>query len=86
MQQTALTLSGLQDKRHAIPTLVLNKCNHSTESGATRVLGDSVVFLVCRLAAVEGAAVLTDDDILGLDSIHSSQDAHLFVTDIFSGE
>lgn len=86
MQRRTLTLSGLQDKRHTVPSLVLNKCDHSTESSASRVFRDSVVFLVCGLAAVEGAAVLTDDDVLGLDGIYSSQDTHLFVTDIFGGE
>lgn len=86
MQRRILTLSGLQDKRHTIPSLVLNVCNHSTECSATRVLGDSVVFLVCGLAAIEGTAVLTDDDVLGLDWVYSSQDTHLFVTNVFGGE
>lgn len=85
-QDTKLTLSGLQDERHTIPSLVLNESNHSAEGSATRVFGDGVVFLICRLASIKGATVLTDDDVLGLNGIHSSQDAHLFVTNIFSRE
>ena len=48
----AHTLAGLQDERNAVPSLVLDVCNHGAECRATRILRDCVVFLVCWLATV----------------------------------
>jgi hypothetical protein len=79
-------LSGLENEGNAVPTLVLNVCNHRAESRATRLLGHSVVLQVAGLAAVEGAAVLADDNVLGLNSIHSAENTDLLITDILGRE
>ena len=79
-------LSCLQDERHTVPSLVLDVCNHRGECGASRILGDCVVLLVAGLRAIERLAVLSDDDVLGLDRGHASQDTDLLVTDVFGGE
>ena len=79
-------LSGLQDERHTVPSLVLDVSDHGCESGASRVLGNCVVLLVARLLAVQRLSVLSDNDVLGLDRGHTTEDTDLFVTDVFGGE
>jgi len=79
-------LTGLEDEGHAVPTLVLNVCNQRAESRAAGLLGHGVVLQVTGLAAIEGATVLADDDVLGLDSIHSAENTDLLVTDVLGRE
>jgi hypothetical protein len=84
--ESILTLSGLEDEGNAVPTLVLDVCDQRAEGGTARILGHGVVLEVTGLAAVEGAAVLADDDILGLDGIHSAENTDLLVTDVLGRE
>lgn len=72
-----LTFSSLQNPGNTIPSLVLDICHHGAEGCTARVLGDGVVLLVCRLAAIERPSILADDDILGLNGVYRSQNAHL---------
>lgn len=81
-----LTLAGLEDEGHTVPTLVLNISNQGSEGRAARLLRNSVVFQVAGLAAVQGTTVLTNDDILGLNCIHCAQNTDLLVTDVLRGE
>lgn len=80
------TLAGLEDEGNTVPPLVLDVGNQSTEGGTARLLRHSVILQVSRLAAVERPAVLTDDDVLGLDCIHRAQNTDLLVTDVLGGE
>ena len=71
------TFTSLHDERHTVPTLVLDVRNHGAEGRAARVLGDSLVLLVGGLATIQGLAVLTDDDVLGLNRTHRTQNTDL---------
>lgn len=71
------TFTGLQDKGHAVPPLILNVRDHGAEGRAPRVLGNCVVLLVRGLAAVQRLAVLADDDVLRLDGVHGAQNTNL---------
>lgn len=77
-------LACLHDEGYSVPTLVLDVRNKRTESGAAGVLGNSVVFLVSRLASVKRLSVLANDDVLGLDRRNGAEDPHLLITDILS--
>lgn len=79
-------LSCLHDEGHTIPPLVLDVGNKCAECGAARVLGHRVILLVCRLAAIQGLAVLANDDILGLDGGDGAENADLLVTNVLRGE
>ncbi len=79
-------LARLHDERHAVPPLVLDVRHERAECRAPRVLGNSVVLLVRRLASVKRLAVLPDDDILGLDRGDRPQHPHLLVADVLRRE
>ena len=79
-------LPAFIDEGHAVPALVLDVGDERAEGGAPAALGDGRVLLVRGLGAVEGAAVLADDDVLGLDGGHGAEDADLLVADVLGGE
>lgn len=79
-------LSGLQDERNAVPSLVLDKCNHGTEGGASRVFWNCVVLFVRRLGAVKRPSILPDDDVLGLNLGNSSEHSDFLVTNVLAGK
>ena len=79
-------LAGLHDERNTVPPLVLDERHESAERGAARILGDRVVLLVRGLAAVERLAILSDDDILGLDGRDGAEHTDLLVTDVLGAE
>lgn len=80
------SLSCLQDEGYTVPSLVLDVSDHRCESGASGVLGDCVILLVAWLLAVQRLSILSNDDVLGLDRGHATEDADLFVTDVFGRE
>jgi len=81
-----LTLAGLENERNAVPPLILNISDEGAEGWAARVLGNGVVLQVSRLTSVQRATVLANDDVLGLNRIHRTQNTDLLVTDVLRGE
>lgn len=80
------SLSCLQDEWNTIPPFILDIGYHRGKCRASRILGDSVVFLVRGLCAIQRLAVLADNDVLGFNGRHAAKDANLLVTDIFGRE
>jgi len=81
-----LTLASLEDKRHAVPPLVLDVSHHGRKGRAPRLLWHCVVLLVARLAAVKRLFVLANNDVLRLYWCHATENTDLLVTDILGGE
>lgn len=86
MRERGHTLASLEDEGNTVPPLVLNVGNQGTEGGAARLLRHSVVLQISRLAAVKRPAILTDDDVLGLNRIHRTQYTDLLITNVLGGE
>lgn len=71
------TLASLHDERNTVPPLVLDVGDHSAEGGAAGILGNGLVLLVGGLAAIQRLPVLANNDVLGLNGVHRTEDTNL---------
>lgn len=74
-QAVRLTLSGLHDERHTLPSGVVDEENGLGEGGAVRSLGDGVVLEVSGLAVSGG--VLSEKGVLLIDGGNATENLDL---------